>query len=111
MTFDPSVVGSSVVRVNIVNDEVVEEREVFTARLRVPSGQSGIVLGQENITVTIVDDDGRFDNGGRFDNNGRFDNDHGRFDNNGRFDNDGRFDNNGRFDNDGRFGYLSFNRS
>ena len=60
VTFDPSTAGSSVVQVNIVEDEVVEEREVFRARLRVPSDQSGVVLGQEDITVTIVEDDGKF---------------------------------------------------
>ena len=62
VTFDPSAAGSSVVQVNIVEDEVVEEREVFRARLRVPSDQSGVVLGQEDITVTIVEDDGKFEN-------------------------------------------------
>ena len=61
VTFDPSTAGSSVVQVNIVEDEVVEEREVFRARLRVPSDQSGVVLGQEDITVTIVEDDGKFE--------------------------------------------------
>ena len=60
VTFEPSVGDSFILQVDIVEDEVVEGREEFTGRLEVLSNQSGVILGQDVITVTIVEDDGRF---------------------------------------------------
>ena len=60
VTFEPSVADSFILQVDIVEDEVVEGREEFTGRLEVLSNQSGVILGQDIITVTIVEDDGRF---------------------------------------------------
>lgn len=59
VTFEPSVADSFIIQVEIVEDEVVEGREEFIGRLRVPSDQSGVTLGQDSITVTIVEDDGK----------------------------------------------------
>ena len=43
--------------VPIINDNIGEGVEQFTARLSVPAGQSGVVLGEDMATVEITDDD------------------------------------------------------
>ena len=56
MTFAPSET-SRIVMVPIIDDNVGEGVEQFTARLSVPAGQSGVVLGEDMATVEITDDD------------------------------------------------------
>ena len=43
--------------VPIIDDSVFEGAEQFTARLSLPAGQSGVVLGADIATVEITDDD------------------------------------------------------
>ena len=56
MTFAPSE-DSQTVMVPIIDDSVGEGAEQFTARLSVPAGQSGVMLGADMATVEISDDD------------------------------------------------------
>ena len=53
-------VTSQTVMVSIVDDNVVESMEQFTALLSVPAGQSGVGLGVDTATVNIIDGDGKF---------------------------------------------------
>ena len=46
--------------VSILDDNVVESMEQFTALLSVPAGQSGVGLGVDTATVNIIDGDGKF---------------------------------------------------
>lgn len=47
------------VEVLLVDDNVVEGEEVFSATLTLPAGSSGVALGQNSeATATITDDDG-----------------------------------------------------
>ena len=46
--------------VSIVDDNVVESMEQFTALLSVSAGQSGVGLGVDTATVNIIDGDGKF---------------------------------------------------
>ena len=48
---------SQVVMVPIINDNLIERVEQFTAQLSVPSGQDGVMLGANTTTVEITDDD------------------------------------------------------
>ena len=43
--------------VPIIDDSIGEGVEQFTARLSVPAGQSGVMLGEDIATVEITDDD------------------------------------------------------
>ena len=43
--------------VPIIDDNVFEGVEQFTARLLVPAGQSGVVLGADMATVEITDEE------------------------------------------------------
>ena len=56
MTFAPTQT-SQVVMVPIIDDNVFEGVEQFTARLLVPAGQSGVVLGADMATVEITDEE------------------------------------------------------
>ena len=49
--------ASQVVMVPIINDSLVEGVERFTARLSLPTGQDGVMLGANTATVEITDDD------------------------------------------------------
>ena len=59
VTFPPTVTSQTVM-VSIVDDNVVESMEQFTALLSVPAGQSGVGLGVDTATVNIIDADGKF---------------------------------------------------
>ena len=60
VTFPPTVTSQTVM-VSIVDDNVVESMEQFTALLSVSAGQSGVGLGVDTATVNIIDDgDGKF---------------------------------------------------
>ena len=48
---------SKVVMVPILGDDTFEGVEQFTARLSVPAGQSGVVLGEDMATVEITDEE------------------------------------------------------
>ena len=48
---------SQVVMVPILGDDTFEGVEQFTARLSVPAGQRGVVLGEDMAIVEITDDD------------------------------------------------------
>ena len=56
MTFAPSE-DSRTVMVPIIDDSIGEGVEQFTARLSVPAGQSGVVLGEDMATVEITDEE------------------------------------------------------
>ena len=56
MTFAPSE-DSRIVMVPIIDDNIGEGVEQFTAQLSLPAGQSGVVLGEDEATVEITDDD------------------------------------------------------
>ena len=56
----PPTVTSQTVMVSILDDNVVESMEQFTALLSVPVGQSGVGLGADTATVNIIDGDGKF---------------------------------------------------
>ena len=43
--------------VEIVNDEVREDTEVFFIELSLPSNTNGVVLDQTSATIHIIDDD------------------------------------------------------
>ena len=43
--------------VPIIDDSIGEGVEQFTAQLSVPTGQSGVVFGEDITTVEITDDD------------------------------------------------------
>ena len=43
--------------VPIINDNAFEGSEQFTARLSLPAGQSGVVLGANTATVEITDEE------------------------------------------------------
>ena len=59
VTFPPTVTSQTVM-VSILDDNVVESMEQFTALLSVPAGQSGVGLGVDTATVNIIDGDGKF---------------------------------------------------
>ena len=46
------------VSVTIINDEVLEGEESFSGQLSLPSGSTGVVIGQRESTATIEDEDG-----------------------------------------------------
>ena len=48
---------SQIVMVPILVDNTFEGAEQFTARLSLPAGQTGVVLGAATTTVEIADDD------------------------------------------------------
>ena len=56
VTFTPAMT-SQVVMVTIMNDNMFEGVEQFTARLSETAGQSGVVLGPAIATIEITDDD------------------------------------------------------
>ena len=58
MTFAPSE-ESRTVNVPIIDDSIGEGLGQFIAQLSVPTGQSGVVLGEDMATVEIIDDDRR----------------------------------------------------
>ena len=43
--------------VPIRNDNIFEGLEQFTARLSIPAGETGVMLGDDTATVEITDDD------------------------------------------------------
>ena len=43
--------------VPIIDDNIGEGVEFFFARLSVPAGQSGVVLGEDEAIIEITDDD------------------------------------------------------
>ena len=57
MTFAPSVTDQEV-EVTISNDGVYELLEEFIGQISLPSGSEGVVLGANQATVAISDDDG-----------------------------------------------------
>ena len=48
---------SKIVMVPIRDDNVLEGLEQFTARLSIPAGETGVMLGAAMATVEITDDD------------------------------------------------------
>ena len=56
MTFAPTEM-SKIVMVPIRNDNIFEGLEQFTARLSIPAGETGVMLGDDTATVEITDDD------------------------------------------------------
>ena len=56
MTFAPTQTSQTVM-VPIIDDNVFEGSEQFTARLSLPAGQSGVVLGANMATVEIIDEE------------------------------------------------------
>ena len=48
---------SQIVMVPILPDNTFEGTEQFTARLSLPAGQAGVVLGANMASVAITDDD------------------------------------------------------
>ena len=56
VTFAPSE-DSRIVMVPIIDDNIGEGVEFFFARLSVPAGQSGVVLGEDEAIIEITDDD------------------------------------------------------
>ena len=56
VTFAPSE-DSRIVMVPIIDDNIGEGVELFFARLSVPAGQSGVVLGEDKAIIEITDDD------------------------------------------------------
>ena len=48
------------VEVMLVDDNIVEGDEAFEALLSLPAGSTGVVLGVNEATATIQDDDGKF---------------------------------------------------
>ena len=58
VTFAPSE-ESHTVNVPIIDDSIGEGLGQFIAQLSVPTGQSGVVLGEDMATVEITDDDRR----------------------------------------------------
>ena len=44
--------------IRIMDDVVVEGREEFIVRVRVPEGEMGTNIGSNTATVSILDDDG-----------------------------------------------------
>ena len=56
MTFLPAEM-SKIVMVPIRNDNIFEGLEQFTARLSIPAGETGVMLGAAMATVDITDDD------------------------------------------------------
>ena len=56
MTFAPTQTSQTVM-VPIIDDSVGEGSEQFTARLSLPPGQSGVVLGANTATVEITDEE------------------------------------------------------
>ncbi len=57
MTFAPSVTDQEV-EVTISNDGVYELLEEFIGQISLPSDSEGVVLGADQATVAISDDDG-----------------------------------------------------
>ena len=53
----PPAETSQVVMVPILPDDIFEGAEQFTARLSLPAGQSGVVLGANMATVEITDEE------------------------------------------------------
>ena len=53
----PPAETSQVVMVPILPDDIFEGAEQFTARLSLPAGQSGVVLGANTATVEITDEE------------------------------------------------------
>ena len=56
VTFQPTETSQTVM-VPILADNTFEGIEQFTARLSLPAGQNGVVLGANTATVEITDDD------------------------------------------------------
>ena len=56
VTFAPTEM-SKIVMVPIRNDNIFEGLEQFTARLSIPAGETGVMLGAAMATVEITDDD------------------------------------------------------
>ena len=58
IVFSPAESGQSRnVTISIINDVIHEETEQFTVQLSLPSGSTGVVLGQNLATVQILDED------------------------------------------------------
>ena len=47
------------ITIEILDDDSVEPQERFFAMLAIPPGVGGITLGQDEASVTIIDDDGK----------------------------------------------------
>ena len=48
------------INVTIVDDKMHESEESFTCTITLKSGQSGVAVGRDQVTVYISDDDGMF---------------------------------------------------
>lgn len=51
---------SETISVTIIDDNRLEEREEFVMVLSVSTEQERVIVGRENITVAIIDDDSTF---------------------------------------------------
>lgn len=61
MNFDPNQFQQTI-NISIVNDDVFESTEQFSATLVLPDTQNGVQLGMDVVYITILDDDSKLHN-------------------------------------------------